>query len=122
MLSEKCWSMVESYFGPHSVDLMSLNSKVMRSTDGKALEHLYTMSYDFIIRCKFVLSESKGEGKLYVYPPFAMIFPVLKFLEEQGVDCTVVVPKMNPLPKWWQKLKIILLVHFVQVERRKGSG
>lgn len=30
----------------------------------------------------------------------------LKFLEEQGVACTVVVPKMNPFPIWWPKLEI----------------
>lgn len=39
MLSEKSWSVVESYFEPHSVDLMSLESNVMRSTDGKSFKH-----------------------------------------------------------------------------------
>lgn len=41
MLSEKSWSVVESYFEPHYVDLMSLNANDMRSTDGKALKHLH---------------------------------------------------------------------------------
>lgn len=41
-----------------------------------------------------------------MYTSFAMIFPVLKFLEEHGVACTVVFPKMNALPKWWPKLEI----------------
>lgn len=39
MLSGKFWSVAESYFGPHSVDLMSLDSNVMRLTDGKALNY-----------------------------------------------------------------------------------
>lgn len=39
MFNEKSWSVVESCFGAHSVDLMSLDSNVMRSTDGKALKH-----------------------------------------------------------------------------------
>lgn len=35
-----------------------------------------------------------------MYPSFAMIFPVLKFLEEHGVACIIVFPKMNGLPTW----------------------
>jgi hypothetical protein len=33
-----------------------------------------------------------------MYSPFALILPVLNFLEEQGVACTIIVPKMIPLP------------------------
>lgn len=39
MLSGKSWSVAESYSGPHSIDLMSLDSNVMRLTDGKALNY-----------------------------------------------------------------------------------
>lgn len=39
MLSDKSWSIVESHFGPNSVDLMSLHSNVMRSIDCKALKN-----------------------------------------------------------------------------------
>lgn len=97
MLSEKSWSVVESYFEPHYVDLMSLGSNVMRSTDGKALKH-FTRCHTPLLGVNLSCQNVRGEGNLYVYPSFAMIFPVLKFLEEQGVASTVIVPKMNPLP------------------------
>lgn len=35
-----------------------------------------------------------------------MILLVLKFLEEHGVACSVVVPKINALPTWLPKLEI----------------
>lgn len=38
----------------------------------------------------------------YVYPPFALIHPVLLFLREQKVGmCTFVLPLIKPVPVWW---------------------
>lgn len=106
MLSEKSWSVVESYFEPHYVDLMSLNANGMRSTDGKALKHFTPCHTPLSLGVNLSCQNKRRKGNLYVYTSFAMIFPVLKFLEEQGVACTVVVPKMNPFPIWWPKLEI----------------
>jgi hypothetical protein len=105
MLSEKSWSMVELYFGPHSVDLMSLDSNVMRSSDGKALKHFSPCHTPPSAGVNLFCQNVSGEENLYAYPPFALIFPVLNFLEEQGVACTIIVPKMIPLPIWWLKLE-----------------
>lgn len=106
MLSGKSWSVAESYSGPHSIDLMSLDSNVMRLTDGKALNYFAPCHTPLSSGVNLFCQNVRGEGNLYVYPSFPMIFPVLKFLVEQGVACTVVVPKMNPLPIWWPKLEI----------------
>lgn len=106
LLSEKSLSVIESYFGPHSVDLISFDSNVMRSTDSKALKHFIPSHTPLSLGVNLFCQNVWGEGILYVYTPFAMIFPVLKFLEEQGVACTVVVRKINPLLLWWPKLEI----------------
>jgi hypothetical protein len=39
LLSEMAWSKVENCFGPHSVDLMFLDSNAMKSVDGESLRH-----------------------------------------------------------------------------------
>ena len=39
MLSEGSWKLVESVFGHHSTDLMSLDLNVMLSKDGRPLKH-----------------------------------------------------------------------------------
>lgn len=101
MLSEKSWSVVESYFEPHYVDLMSLNANGMRSTDGNALKHFTPYHTPLSLGVNLSCQNVRRKGNLYVYTSFAMIFPVLKFLA-----CTVVVPKMNPFPIWWRKLEI----------------
>lgn len=42
------------------------------------------------------------ELSLYVFPPFYLIAPVLKFLKEQKPNsCTLVYPYLTPLPCWW---------------------
>ena len=37
-----------------------------------------------------------------MFPP---IFPLLSFLKEQKVVCTIVVPELYPVPIWWPKLR-----------------
>ncbi|VDI56714.1 Hypothetical predicted protein [Mytilus galloprovincialis] len=39
MLSNASWVLVDSRFGPHTVDLMSLDSNVMQSVDSRPLRH-----------------------------------------------------------------------------------
>ena len=40
----------------------------------------------------------------YVFPPFALLGPVLKFLYRFGIPFTVVVPVYFPRPFWWPEL------------------
>lgn len=39
ILFKKAWDMIQGKFGPHSVDLMSLDSNVMKDEFGKPLKH-----------------------------------------------------------------------------------
>lgn len=41
----------------------------------------------------------------YVFPPFGLIFPLLRLFLSQEVVATLVVPKLSPLPLWWPVLK-----------------
>ncbi|KAK6175833.1 hypothetical protein SNE40_014216 [Patella caerulea] len=101
MLSSKSWLEVESIYGPHSVDLMALDSNTMTLSDGTPLRHFTPtfspLSSGVNVFCQTLESESNP----YVFPPYGMIFPILCFLEQQHVECTVVVPQIRPLPIWW---------------------
>lgn len=95
-ISEQSWSIVE--FVPYSVDLMSIDSNVMWSINGKSLRHsiqCHTPSSSGVnVFCQNV---SGKKTCMTVYPPFSLILPVLNFLEEQDVVCTIV-SKLNHLP------------------------
>ena len=55
-LSENAWQLVEEKFGPHSMDLMSLYSNVMKSKDGTGLT-FYPISNTIFIECECICTE-----------------------------------------------------------------
>ena len=104
-LSENAWQLVEEKFGPHTVDLMSLDSNVMKSKDGTGLRHFTPFPTPSSSGVNVFAHNLSGENA-YVYPPFALIHPVLLWLKEQKVGlCTCVVPLMRPLPVWWPLIR-----------------
>ena len=106
MLSEEGWLMLEETFGPNSTDLMSLDSNVMKSVvNGQPLRHFTPWVMPDSAGVNVFSQDLRKESNMYVYPPFVLIFPVLCLLEEQGVECTIVVPEMIPIPIWWPMLK-----------------
>lgn len=40
----------------------------------------------------------------YVFPPFGLVGPVLKFLYSFQIPFTIVVPELCPYPYWWPEL------------------
>ena len=105
MLSASSWLKVEERFGPHSVDLMSLDSNVMVSKEGEPLRHFTPWPTPGTSGVNLFSQDLTKEDNLYVFPPLVLVFPLLCFLEEQKVSCTVVVPELYPVPVWWPKLK-----------------
>ena len=63
-----------------------------------------------------------GDGdrvNAYVFPPFALIGPLLRFLISVDAVVTVVVPLMSPLPGWWPLLNAVSSNNVLVAE--KGS-
>ena len=94
--------MVEGLFGPHTVDLMAIDSNVMLDREGKSLRHFTPFPSVGSSGVNVFSQNLSAEGNPYVFPPFNLIFPLLKFFEEsklQGV--TMVLPDLDPRPVWW---------------------
>lgn len=110
-LSPEIWKIIEHKFGPHSVDLMALDSNAMLTQDGKTLRHF----------TPFPTPGSSGINVFSqnVFPPFTMILPVLSFLRTRKVKiCTMVVPLLHPRPVWWS----FLLSHTLSSIRFRDVG
>lgn len=105
MLSEESWHLVEQNFGPHTVDLMSLDSNVMKLFDGTPLRHFTPWVTPCSSGVNVFSQNLKNESNMYAYPPYILIFPLLCLLQEQQVACTLVVPEISPRPIWWPMLK-----------------
>ncbi|XP_062591418.1 uncharacterized protein LOC134252891 [Saccostrea cucullata] len=102
MLSETSWAYVEQLFGPHTVDLMSLDSNCMKDRYGKLLRHFTPYPTPLSGGVNVFVQNVNDEENPYVFPPFQMIFPLLSLLKEKNVKhCTMVLPIFQEKPVWW---------------------
>lgn len=105
MLSVATWGLVDSAFGPHTVDLMATDSNVMRDSEGVPLRHFTQYPSPQSAGVNVFAQELSKEVNPYVFPPFSLILPVLCLLREHRLPrCTLVVPSMTPKPIWWPLL------------------
>ena len=109
MLSEKACNSVEHRFGPHSFDLMTLDSNCQRDRSGLMLPHY----------SPWLTPASEGvnafgqliplEHNIYAFPPFVLLGPLLKYFLDQGFQgaLTLVVPDLRPRRFWWALLQSV---------------
>jgi hypothetical protein len=107
-LSDATWNVIQNELGPHSVDLMALDSNAMKN-EGKVLRHFtpYPMAQSDGVN--LFAQNISSEMSPYVFPPFCLIGPVLKYLTEQKPpSCTLVYPYLSTFPSWWPTLKPLI--------------
>ena len=91
----------------HSFDLMALDLNAMRGKDGLPLPHLSPFpspcSEGVNLFCQDLRS-ARHMSNPYVFPPFRLIGPELRFLVPFKIPFTIVVPEFVPHPYWWSEL------------------
>ena len=113
MVKEK-WALVEEQFGPHSVDLMAIESNAMLDKNQNRLKYFSPFPLKSAAGINLFSQDISQEENAYVFPAFCLVFPVLKFLRESGIGrCTVIVPALNPVPMWWPLLWSLVVQWFV---------
>ena len=103
MLTGQARQNLERRWGPHTIDLMSLDSNVHNGTDGLHLRHFTQPIWptpNSIGVNLFAQSVNSSENP-YVFPPTPMIGPVLRFLFSMGCNFTVVIPDLFPRQFRW---------------------
>ena len=111
MLSKKAWEQVERAFGGssgHSIDLMALDSNVQLDKRGARLPHFTPWPTPRSHGVNLFTQDLEVDGSCfsnpYVFPPFSLIAPVLKFLSKFRRPFTIVVPGEFPRRFWWPTL------------------
>ena len=94
-LRRKLWER----FGPFSFDLMALPSNVLRSPSGQPLPFFSRFPLPSA-RGTDVFAQSAPAGRLYAFPPFCVIVPLIRLLQEWGgVEVVLVLPvRRAPAP------------------------
>ena len=98
MLSNSAWEQVKHLFGPLTFDLMSLDSNCQRNSEGLHLPHFVPCATPESSGINTFAHSLPLDHNIYVFPPFVLIAPLLKYLLEQDFHhtFTIVVPDLKP--------------------------
>ena len=100
MLSEPLRRKLWSAYGPFSFDLMALPSNVLCDPSGRPLPFFSHHPVPAAAGTN-VFAQSAPQGRLYAYPPFAIITPLLRLLAEWGgVEIVIVLPVFQREAAW----------------------
>ena len=122
MLSNSAWEQVERLFGPHTFDLMSLDSNCQRNRLGLRLPHVtpcatpdLAVSMSLPILFLWIT--------ISVFPPFVLLAPLLRYLLEQDFHgpFTIVVPDLKSRCFWWALLQSLAVDRALLGRKNKGS-
>ena len=103
MLSNGAWEQVQRLFGPHKFDLISLDTTCQRNRVGVHLPHFAPCATPESCGINVFAHSFPLDDNIYMFPPFILIAPLLRFLLEQNFHgaFTIVVPDLKPRRFWW---------------------
>lgn len=100
-LSKRAWVHIQQSFGPHDVDMFSLDSNAMFNNIGDPLAHFTpfptpeTSGVD-------AFAQSYSCNKLHdAFRPFCLLATVINFILQEKINCTLVFPGFTPFQPWF---------------------
>ena len=82
------------------MDLMALDSNVQVGHSGSPLPHVSPFPTPDSIGVNVFAQVIAPHENVYIFPPFVLVGPLLRFPDAASFSFTLIVPKLNPLP-WW---------------------
>lgn len=102
MLSQSSWKKLQDKWGPHTLDLMALDSNAQRGQDGLPLPHYTPWPTEISSGVNVFCQHISKRDNAYVFPPLTLVGPLLRFfLKMPSLRVTIVVPAAQPLRYWW---------------------
>ena len=98
---------------------MALDVNAQRDSSGAPLKHVTPFASPASHGANLFAQHISPAENAYVFSPFVMVGPVLRFLRE--VAFTIVVPKLTPIPYWWPILQA-RATHCVTLGRKGDMG
>ena len=122
MLSEKAWDLVERSFGPHSFDLMSLDSNCRTDRSGRMLPHYSPWPTPASQGVNAFAQPIPFGHNVYVSTPFVLVGPLLRCFSDQNFRgaFSLVVPNLRPWRFWRAQLRSVAVDRLLL--GRKGDG
>ena len=123
MLSEQAWNSVERRFGPHSFDLMALDSNCRRDRSGLMLPHYSPWPTPASDGVNAFAQPIPLEHNIYAFPPFVLLGPLLRYFLDQGFHgaLTLVVPDLRPRRFWGAVLQSVAVDRLLLGRKRDDA-
>ena len=80
---------------------MALDSNAQVGRSGSPLPHFMPFPTPRSHGVNVFAQDIVPQENAYVFPPFVLVGPLLRFLDKAPFPFTIVVPKLAPLPYWW---------------------
>ena len=106
-LSQKLWENIEVQYGPHTLDLMALDSNAQKDNKGSPLPHYTPYPLPGSAGVNALAQSLSAKENYYCFPPICMTQSVIKFFQEadtRPLRLSLVVAKTDPMPSWWPLL------------------
>ena len=100
-LSKRAWLFIEHLFGPHTCDMFSLDSNAITDPTGSSLRHFTPYLTPFSGGVDAFAQVYSPAENYYAYPPFCLIPAVVRFVIQEGINCTLIFPDIRPLQSWF---------------------
>ena len=122
MLSNSAWEQVRRLFGPHTFDLTSLDSTCQRNRVSLHLPHFTPCATPESCGINVFAHSFPLDHNIYVFPPFILIAPLLRYLLEQDFHGAfiIVVPDLKSRRFWWALLQSLAVGRALLGVRNKG--
>ena len=95
------WNLVESTFGPHTIALMALPSNVKLDRSGRPLKFFSPFPCVQAQGTNVFSQVLSSSENAFVFPPFTLISPLLKYLASQPCPFTMIAPDVSAWKYWW---------------------
>lgn len=102
MLAQSVWKRLEAEWGPHTIDLMALDSNSQKDQNGRLLRHFTPWPTVNSAGINVFAQRINPEENIYAFPPMVLVGPLIRFLSEQDTRrVTIVVLDVQPRRFWW---------------------
>lgn len=100
-ISKRTWWFLQYLFGPHKLDMFSIDSNTMLDEDGKSLPHFTPFPTPFSSGVDAFAQKYELGERYYAFPPFCLIPTGVNFILQERLSCTLVFPDFKPVQPWF---------------------
>ncbi|MES9884567.1 MAG: reverse transcriptase domain-containing protein [Sedimenticola sp.] len=97
------WKLLQKTYGGahgHTCDLMALDSNCMKGYNGKLLKHFTPYQTPLSDGINAFSQHISSNENCYVFPPFSLMLSVIRFIIQNDIICTLILPVNHIAPAW----------------------